>query len=144
MEEEMNFDSWGNYIPLGDTDLKEIAPKEENNPNLIKLSIDDEFDVLGGDKKYFKETFEYYSEQDYHENVFMRFIKDEEKNGVVVFSSPKKEDIFLIVKDNKKYIVSNYQNSSYYFDDNKLTFAGWDDNLIINTDNMTTKTKNVR
>jgi len=74
----------------------------------------------------------------------MRFIKDEEKNGVVVFISPKNEDIFLVVKDNKKYIVNNYQNSSYYFDDNKLTFAGWDDNLIIDTDNMTMKTKSIR
>lgn len=144
MTEEMNFDSWGNYIPFGDTDLKEIAPKEENNPNLIKLLINDEFEVLGGDKEYFEETFDHYSEQDYNENVFMRFIKDEEKNGVVVFSSPKNQDIFLIVKDGKKYIVNSYQNSSYYFDDNKLTFAGWDDNLIINTDDMTMKTKNIR
>ena len=138
---EVDFDSWGSYVPFGDTDVKSLIPKEENNPNLIKLTKG-EFSIFEGSER--DEWFDRISEEDYNENVFIRFVKDEAKNDIIVFRCPKDEDIYLITKSDKKILVYNYQNGGYYFDDNKLTFTGWDDNIIVNTDTLELKQKYVR
>ena len=137
---DIDFDSWDDYKPVGDSDLKEIRV-EDKNPNLFKLSADDEYETVGFEKDEF---FENSSEFDYDENEFVRFIKDEEKNGLKIYHCPKDEDVFLLIKNDKKFVVYVYQSNEYYFDDNKLTLTGWDYNVVCDVDKMTFKTKYVR
>lgn len=140
--EELDFDSWADYVPVGNDAI--VPPKEVHNPNLMKLSIDDDYELFEFTKRDFKQCFDNSSECDYDESKFMRFIKDDEKNGVTIFHCRKNEDVCLLIKDDKKYVFCVYQNTGYYEDDNKLTFTGWDYNIIVDIDEMTFKTKYVR
>lgn len=135
-----DFDSWGDYIPVSDKKIEVVT-----NPNLIKILIDDDYQVFGWSSvEEFKDDFDNFSEIDYDNNEFIRFIKEDDKNGIKIFSCPKHEELFLVVNGDHKFIVYSYQNSGYYFDDNKLTFTGWDNNIIIDIVKMTSKTFNVR
>lgn len=145
---EIDFDSWEDYKPLGDTDLSELVKIQPTNPNLLKLKSEDDINLLGLDKTYYQELFDYYSEEDYDGSYFIRFIKSEEfKNkgeSIILFDSPKNEDIFLLKKSEKLYFLNIYQSNNYYQDDDKLTFTGWDYNIIVNLNDMSAKTKYTR
>lgn len=139
---ELDFDScdWPDYVPVGNDEV--VRQKEMNNPNLIKLSINDNCELFEIDS--YEEFFDNLSETDYDDNEFVRFIKDIDRDGVSIFHCSKDEDFFLLVKDGKKYLLNVYQSNEYYFDDNKLTFTGWDYNIVIDTEKMTSKTKHIR
>jgi hypothetical protein len=139
---ELDFDSWDDYVPVGDN---AITPKEVNNPNIINLKKDDSINLLEIEKDSFDEIFDYQKEYDFNENEIMRFKKVETlNNGVEVFYAIKDEDSFLIKKEEELYFLNVYQSNEYYEDDNKLTFTGWDYNIIVNLNTITAKTKYVR
>lgn len=142
---ELDFDSWEDYKPLGDGN---VEVNEVENPNVFKLKIDDNVNLLEIEKDDFEDIFEYNSEEDYNGNVFIRFVKLDDcefnESKVIIFSNPKNEDIYLLKKEDKIYFINVYQSGEYYQDDNKLTFTGWDYNIIINIEKMTAKTQNIR
>jgi hypothetical protein len=87
--------------------------------------------------------FENSCEEDYDGNIFMRFIKVEDyefDDGVIsLFEDPKNEDFFIFKKDEEIYFLYVYQFNSYYKDKNKVTFVGWDYNVIFNLKKMKCK-----
>lgn len=147
---EINFDEWEDYIPVG-----EISPPKIDNPNIFCLYFTDDFISYSCDDKILTkeefekeyEIFDSISEEDYEGNSFIRFIKEKDilynKEKISIFSHKDKET-FLLIKNVYKYLISNYQNTGYYVDDNKLTFTGWDSNIIINLKDMKQKTKWIR
>lgn len=142
---ELDFDSWEDYKPLGDGDV-EVNVVE--NPNILKLKINDNINLLEVDKEDFNEIFKNYSEEDFNGDEFMRFVKShnfEYKNEVItLFDCVKDEDGFILKKNDKLYYLNVYQSGESYQDENKLTFTGWDYNVIINLKDMSAKTQYVR
>lgn len=142
---ELDFDSWEDYKPLGDGDV-EVNVVE--NPNILKLKINDNINLLEVDKEDFDEIFKNYSEEDFNGDEFMRFYKSHnfeyENEVITLFDCVKDEDGFILKKNDKLYYLNVYQSGESYQDENKLTFTGWDYNVIINLKKMTAKTQNVR
>lgn len=142
---ELDFDSWEDYKPLGDGDV-EVNVVE--NPNILKLKINDNINLLEVDEEDFNEIFKNYSEEDFNGDEFMRFVKShnfEYKNEVItLFDCVKDEDGFILKKNDKLYYLNVYQSGESYQDENKLTFTGWDYNVIINLKDMSAKTQYVR
>ena len=142
---ELDFDSWEDYKPVGDGN---IEVNEVENPNILKLKVDDDVTLLEVDKDDFNQIFNHYSEEDYNGNIFLRFRKSHdfefENEKITLFDCVKNEDSFVLKKNNKLYYLNVYQSGDSYQDENKLTFTGWDYNIIINLKNMTAKTQNVR
>jgi hypothetical protein len=142
---ELDFDSWEDYKPVGDGN---IEVNEVENPNVLKLKVDDDVTLLEVDKDDFNEIFNHYSEEDYNGNIFLRFRKSHdfefENEKITLFDCVNDEDSFVLKKNNKLYYLNVYQSGDYYQDENKLTFTGWDYNIIINLNKMTAKTQNVR
>jgi hypothetical protein len=142
---ELDFDSWEDYKPVGDGN---IEVNEVETPNVLKLKVDDDVTLLEVDKDDFNEIFNHYSEEDYNSNIFLRFRKSHdfefENEKITLFDCVNDEDSFVLKKNNKLYYLNVYQSGDSYQDENKLTFTGWDYNVIINLKNMTAKTQNVR
>ena len=142
---ELDFDSWEDYKPVGDGN---IEVNEVENPNILKLKVDDDVTLLEVDKDDFNQIFNHYSEEDYNGNIFLRFRKSHdfefENEKITLFDCVKNEDSFVLKKNKKLYYLNVYQSGDSYQDENKLTFTGWDYNIIINLKNMTAKTQNVR
>jgi hypothetical protein len=141
---ELDFDSWEDYKPIGDGD---VEVSEVENPNILKLKSVDDVTLLEVDKENFNEIFKNYSEEDFNGDEFMRFVKShkfEYDNEVItLFDCVKDEDVFILKKNDKLYYLNVYQSGESYQDENKLTFTGWDYN-VINLKKMTAKTQNVR
>jgi hypothetical protein len=142
---ELDFDSWEDYKPVGDGN---IEVNEVENPKVLKLKVDDDVTLLEVDKDDFNEIFNHYSEEDYNGNIFLRFRKSHdfefENEKITLFDCVNDEDSFVLKKNNKLYYLNVYQSGDSYQDENKLTFTGWDYNIIINLNKMTAKTQNVR
>lgn len=140
---ELDFDSWEDYKPLGDVEVNVVE-----NPNILKLKINDNINLLEVDKEDFDEIFKNYSEEDFNGDEFMRFVKSHdfeyENEVITLFDCVKDEDGFILKKNDKLYYLNVYQSGESYQDENKLTFTGWDYNVIINLKKMTAKTQNVR
>ena len=136
----MNFEDWDDYVPVNDLVEK---PKTINN-NIIELKKDDNIDFIGISKEDFDELFDRTSESDYFDEEIIRFRKIETFSDVELFESNKDEDLFILRKSKKLYLTYIYQSNQYYIDDNKLTFTGWDYNIIVNLDDMSHNEKNIR
>jgi len=136
----MNFEDWDDYVPVNDLVEK---PKTINN-NIIELKKDDNIDFIGISKENFDELFDQTSESDYFDEEIIRFRKIETFSDVELFESNKNEDLFILRKSKKLYLTYIYQSNQYYIDDNKLTFTGWDYNIIVNLDDMSHNEKNIR
>jgi hypothetical protein len=136
----MNFEDWDDYVPVNDLVEK---PKTINN-NIIELKKDDNIDFIGISKENFDELFDGTSESDYFFEEIIRFRKIETFSDVELFESDKDEDLFILRKSKKLYLTYIYQSNQYYIDDNKLTFTGWDYNIIVNLDDMSHNEKNIR
>ena len=136
----MNFEDWDDYVPVNDLVEK---PKTINN-NIIELKKDDNIDFIGISKENFDELFDQTSESDYFDEEIIRFRKIETFSDVELFESNKDEDLFILRKSKKLYLTYIYQSNQYYIDDNKLTFTGWDYNIIVNLDDMSHNEKNIR
>jgi hypothetical protein len=136
----MNFEDWDDYVPVNDLVEK---PKTINN-NIIELKKDDNIDFIGISKENFDELFDRTSESDYFDEEIIRFRKIETFSDVELFESNKNEDLFILRKSKKLYLTYIYQSNQYYIDDNKLTFTGWDYNIIVNLDDMSHNEKNIR
>jgi hypothetical protein len=136
----MNFEDWDDYVPVNDLVEK---PKTINN-NIIELKKDDNIDFIGISKEDFDELFDRTSESDYFDEEIIRFRKIETFSDVELFESNKNEDLFILRKSKKLYLTYIYQSNQYYIDDNKLTFTGWDYNIIVNLDDMSHNEKNIR
>ncbi len=136
----MNFEDWDDYVPVNDLVEK---PKTINN-NIIELKKDDNIDFIGISKENFDELFDRTSESDYFDEEIIRFRKIETFSDVELFESNKDEDLFILRKSKKLYLTYIYQSNQYYIDDNKLTFTGWDYNIIVNLDDMSHNEKNIR
>ncbi len=138
-----DFADWEDYIPL-EEDLS-ITKKEVVNPNRIKLKLTDTINLLEVDKEWFEEVFDNESTSDMYDEAFINFIKGKNiTDNIEEFECAKETDLFLLRKDGQLYLGYVYQMNSSYVDDNKLTFTGWDYNVIVNLDDMTSKTINVR
>jgi len=138
---ELDFDSWEDYKPVGNGEIKVDVV---DNPNILKLRVGDELSLLEIEQEDYNEIFNHYLEEDYNGDEFVRFKKTEEFEDVVVFECVKNEDSFILKKDDKLYYLNVYQINNYYKDGNKITFCGWDYNIIVNIKKMTSKTINVR
>lgn len=140
---EIDFDSWPDYNPVSDEQLK---PKSLDNENVINLTKDSEVSILGDYTDDFPRIFDNESTIDYYGNEVIRFIKIDQTNikGENVELFECNEDNFLVRKDNKLYLTYVYQSNGNYFDDNKLTICGWDYNVIINLNKMSCKIKDIR
>lgn len=142
---ELDFDSWEDYKPLGDGDV-EVNVVE--NPNILKLKINDNINLLEVDKEDFNDIFKNSSEEDFNGDEFMRFVKSHnfefEDEVITLFDCVKDEDGFILKKNDKLYYLNVYQSGESYQDENKLTFTGWDYNVIINLKDMSAKTQYVR
>jgi hypothetical protein len=136
----MKFEDWDDYVPVNDLVEK---PKTINN-NIIELKKDDNIDFIGISKENFDELFDRTSESDYFDEEIIRFRKIETFSDVELFESNKNEDLFILRKSKKLYLTYIYQSNQYYIDDNKLTFTGWDYNIIVNLDDMSHNEKNIR
>jgi hypothetical protein len=136
----MNFEDWDDYVSVNDLVEK---PKTINN-NIIELKKDDNIDFIGISKENFDELFDRTSESDYFDEEIIRFRKIETFSDVELFESNKNEDLFILRKSKKLYLTYIYQSNQYYIDDNKLTFTGWDYNIIVNLDDMSHNEKNIR
>lgn len=132
---ELDFDAWEDYKPASELELL-----EKENKNLLKLLKDDKINLLNISKKDFDQMFENSCEEDYNDNIFMRFIKVEdykyEDEIISLFESPKSEDFFIFKKNEDIYFLYIYQFNCYYKDKSKITFVGWDYNCIVNLKNM--------
>lgn len=135
---ELDFDSWEDYKPASESCAVNVE-----NKNLLKLLKDDKINLLNLSKQDFDQMFDNYCEEDYNDNIFMRFIKVEdykyEGEVISLFESTKSEDFFILRKNEDIYFIYVYQFNSYYKDKNKLTFIGWDYNVIFNLKKMKCK-----
>ena len=138
----IDFDDWEDYKPYNGEVLEEV-----DNPNVLKIYIDNDINLLEIGKKDFKSIFKHFSEEN-NNGEFMRFIKSQEfsfnDERVTLFTSNSDEDSYVLKKNDNLYYFNVYQSNEYYQDDNKLTFTGWDYNIIINIENMKSNTKNIR
>lgn len=139
----INFDDWEDYKPYNGEILEEV-----DNPNVLKIYTDTDINLLEIGKKDFKSIFKHFCEENNKCELFMRFIKSQEfsfnDERVTLFTSNSDEDSYVLKKNDDLYYFNVYQSNEYYQDDNKLTFTGWDYNIIINIENMKSKTKNIR
>jgi len=128
---ELDFDSWEDYKPASESDAVNVE-----NKNLLKLLKDDKINLLNISKQDFDQMFDNSCEEGYNGDIFMRFIKVEdykcEDETISLFESPNDEDFFIFKKNDEIYFIYVYQFNSYYKDKNKLTFIGWDYNVIFN------------
>lgn len=143
----MNFDDWDDYSPI--TTTTDIKVNKPVNPNLIELDENDDISPLEMSEEEYSQIFEYYSEDViWNENPVVRFTKETEyiidDEKIEIFNSTKNDELFLIRKGDNKYLTHIYQPNEYYLDDTKLTFTGWDYNIIVDLKNMKYKTINVR
>lgn len=135
---ELDFDNWEDYKPVSELDLV-----EKENKNLLKLLKDDKINLLNISKQDFDQMFDNSCEEDYNGDIFMRLIKVEdykyEDETISLFESPNDEDFFIFKKNDEIYFLYVYQFNSYYKDKNKVTFVGWDYNVIFNLKKMKCK-----
>lgn len=135
---ELDFDSWEDYKPASESCAVNVE-----NKNLLKLLKDDKINLLNINKQDFNQMFDNSCEEDYNGNIFMRFIKVEdykyEDETISLFESPNDEDFFIFKKNDEIYFLYVYQFNSYYKDKNKVTFVGWDYNVIFNLKKMKCK-----
>lgn len=129
------YDGLDDYVPAEERTLND---KNGDNPNIIIVDKDTKINLLEWSRKDFDEWMSY------GRDVF-RFIKNNnDYNGVNIFQSRDDEDMFILNKDGDLYLLNVYQSNEYYLDDNKITFNGWDYNVVVNTDDMSSKTINIR
>ena len=135
---EIDFDGWEDYKPVNELDLI-----EKENKNLLKLLKDDKINLLNISKQDFDQMFDNSCEEDYNGNIFMRFLKVEDyqydDKTISLFEDPKNEEFFIFKKDEEIYFLYVYQFNSYYKDKSKVTFVGWDYNVIFNLKKMKCK-----
>jgi hypothetical protein len=149
-KDEFDFDNWEVATPS-----KEVEKKQFTDGKIIDLNIRDEYKVLSpvqeddDDVNFIFglnmfDKLENLSEEQIADLTIRFKLYEEYSNGVKLYEKMNDEDTYLIVKDNIKYIVYCYETANLYEDDEKLTFCGWDYNVIVNLKKMTVKEKNIR
>lgn len=119
------------------------------NNKVLKIFQSDDIKLSNFDEDDYNECFENYSEQELTEDdefsdPFLRFLKSDEYDNVHIFNLRKNDDFFIIKKGDELTFINVYQISNYYEDDGKVTFCGWDYNVIVNLEDMSIKTVYVR
>lgn len=130
------WDDMDDYVPVD-----ERKDDQKDNPNIITLDKVMNINLCG----WVRTEFERFLGDG---NAIL--IKDTsisiDYNGesFEVFQSREDSDVFAIRNGDDIYSLNVYESNNYYIDDNKITFNGWDYNIIFNMENRSFKTIYVR
>jgi hypothetical protein len=141
---ELDFDTWGDYTPVSDNfEQKNQRDLVRDNSNIYVLLKTDSVNLIELNNSDWLDMFDGYSEEDYDGVEFIRFKKDQSEGNLSIFSIPN-GDLFLVKNNDLLYVIYVYQSNGYYIDDDKITFLGWDYNIILDVKTMNSKTIYIR
>jgi len=123
----MDYELWETYVPVSD----DLTPPVNKNIKLVNADCCELINIDEEDLDYILDDNE------------MRFAYSSIEGDAKIWYNNSSE-FYVIEKDEINYLVYNYQNTGYYVEDNKVTFTGWDDNVIVDLTDMKFKIKHVR